>query len=328
MTRGLSASGLERGIECPTSLALSPVYETTGASIGGTENHAELETEVREYRKTGDATKLRPGLSEILAGHEVLAIERAFIVNVRDNTVRDLGESIGRNYGAFDPTCEVPTTLDLVFRRRDTGRVVILDWKSRKRVTRAASNWQVKVQVLAVTSWMDLPEVDAGICYLDNWEQDVAEFDAFDCGAIASDIHAALGKALAAKDTDPVHLGPWCDYCPAQTSCPGRAAIVRAAIADTDIDVGELNEISDERAGQIYVRLSALLSAGERAMDVLKDRAKRQGLPLPNGKHLRLIECTRKSVDGKKAQQLLLEAGIPVPINVTNYTQLREVKHG
>jgi hypothetical protein len=323
MSRIVSASGLERGAECPTSAALEQVRQTGEAAIIGTDNHSGVESQLREYRKTGDASKLVDGLREVVDGYEVIAVERAFVVNTQTATVRDLGEDIGRNYGDVDGAHEVPLTVDVVLRHRTTGKVKLLDWKSRRRVTRADRNWQVKAQVVAVMEWLSIDSIEAGICYLDDWECDTAHFDAFDSGAIAQEIGAVLSKVQNAKGTDPVHIGPWCDYCSAQTSCPGRAALVKAAVGDTGAD---LVNMSDEQAGEIWVRLNTLLETAEKARDVLKDRARRTGLPLPNGKHLRLIECTRRGVDTKKAEQMMTAAGMPVPIKVSHYTQLKEVK--
>jgi len=321
--RSVSASGLERAAECPASQALEQVRQTGEAAIIGTDNHTDVEVPVREYRRSGDASKLSEGLRGIVADYEVLAIERAFIVDTLTATARDLGESIGRKYGTFDPFTEVPVTVDVVMRHRETKRVVILDWKSRRRVTRAARNWQVKAQVVAVMAWLGIDECDAGICYLDNWELDTAHFDTFDAAAIADELRTVLDRLHAAKASDPVHIGPWCDYCSAQPHCPGRAALVKAAVGDVGSDLANM---SDEQAGEIWVRLEALLETAEKARDVLKERAKQTGLPLPNGKYLRLIECTRKGVDTKKAEQMMTAAGLAVPIRTTFYTQLKEMK--
>lgn len=316
----LSASAIERLHNCPTSAALPAVYVTGDAAEQGTDNHAAVEVAARAYRDHG---VIPDGpLGELLRGCTVLAIERALVVDVVTQRVRDLGEGVGRAYGELGPT-EVACTVDIVIRHAD-GRVSVYDWKSRSRVTSAARNWQVKVQALAVLGWLSEQTVQAGLVYLDDWQADVAEFDALDCAAIASELVELRERLTRAKAEDPVHLGKWCDYCPAQFGCPGRLAIARAGVLAA-VAQG-LDALSDEQAGEVWTQLNAAADIVDAARDVIKARAKRSPVPLPNGKRLALVEAERNSVDNKKAAQLLESQGIPVPMKVSRYTQLREVK--
>lgn len=373
----LSASAIERLHNCPTSAALPAVYVTGDAAEQGTDNHAAVEVAARNYRDHG---VIPDGpLGELLRGCTVLAIERALVVDVVTQRVRDLGEGVGRAYGELGPT-EVACTVDIVIRHAD-GRVSVYDWKSRSRVTSAARNWQVKVQALAVLGWLSEQAVQAGLVYLDDWQADVAEFDALDCAAIASELVELRERLTRAKAEDPVHLGKWCDYCPAQFGCPGRKAVVESAmqvanntaieVADaavkessklrevagellamltaTDIDEQKklalrkralriingskgietrttLATTDDEKAGEAYTKIAASVDMLMLAKDILRARAQRSPLPLPNGKRLAQIEFERTDVDNAGMRKILESQGIAIPMRTSTITQLREVK--
>ncbi len=322
-----SASSLERANACPTSFALQHIYQTTEASTKGTSNHDEKEVACRHYRTTGE---LPAGeLGDLLRDTRVLLIEGAFAVNVRTGTVRFVGESLGRNYGKLSDD-EVACTVDLVLERN--GAIEVIDWKSRARVTEARKNWQIKLQAVALLAHAELicnaglisqesvGSVRAGLVYLDNWERDMATFDALDAASICADIAYVIKRTQQAKPDDPVHTGPHCTYCPAQYNCPGRLAIVRAVLPDT------LDSLTDEQAGEAWAKLEVISKHLEAARDTLKDRARRSPLPLPGGKRLALVECERNGVDARKAEALLTANGIPVPMKTSRYTQLKVIK--
>lgn len=323
--RLVSASALTRAKRCPTSYALPTISETSEAAEQGSENHARIEKQLREYRRTLDASKLEPELAAVLDGAQVHAIEMALVLDVYTGKVRELGEDRGRDYGTVDPAREVPMTLDAVFRK--DGRIIVIDWKSRNRVTPAERNDQIRAQAAAVVGWLVVDEVEAGLCYLDNWEQDMAHFDAFEVDAILTEYQGALAHVQAATPDSPVALGPWCEYCPAQTACPGRRDMVMhigRLVREQNLE-DTLDDLTDETAGVFYGRIQALIKDAERAAGILRDRARRTPLPLPNGKVLAAIESERNSVDTKKAEQMLTAAGLAVPMKTTTYTQVREM---
>ena len=314
MSRHVSASAMERAVNCPTSYALAQTYETTEVQINGTKNHKVCEDALRAYR---EGVPLTGPLADIVGDAEVIAIERSFIVDVADLTVRDLGESIGRNYGPIGPY-EIPCTVDMV--TLDAfGKVLIVDWKSKGRVTTAGDNWQIKLQALAVSLWLSAEQVSAGIVYLDNHEQDITGFDKAYTELIALAAERALVALRKAKANDSVHMGDWCKYCPAQSVCPGRLAIIRAPMPG-------LLDIDDEQAGAAYSQLITMQSAIEKALEILKERARRSPLPLPNGKRLALVECSRTGVDAKKAESMLIALGQPVPVTTTHFTRTQQIK--
>jgi hypothetical protein len=324
-SRLVSASALTRAKRCPSSYALPQISETSDAAEQGNENHARVEAELAAYRRTMDPSSLSPELHAVLDGAQVQSIELAVVLDVFTGTVREVGESVGRAYGKVDPAREVPMTLDVVTRKG--GLVVIRDWKSRKRVTPAVRNDQIRAQATAMIKLLGVDAVEAGLTYLDNWESDLAPFDAFDAEEVLGELRQTLERVQAAKADDPVALGPWCEYCPAMASCPARQKLLRASAAMVRESTIEqtLADVTDETAGSLYERFQSLADAVERAIKLLRDRAKHSPLPLPNGKVLAAIEGERKSLDAKKAEALLTAANIPIPIKTTTYVQVREM---
>jgi PD-(D/E)XK nuclease superfamily len=315
----ISASAVERLWHCSTSSVLPQVLESSDASEQGTRNHAELESQIREFCKTGELPKGK--LGEMLSGAKVLACERSFVVDVLELTIRDLGESIGRSYGQLGDA-EIACTVDLVL-QLPSGVVQVIDWKSRARVTEAAENWQIKTQALCVSLWLKVEEIEGGLCYLDNWHTNIAKFDCFDIASIASDLVSLTRAIAAATPNGTTYLGSWCDYCPAQHSCPGRAQIAKAGMAVVDRHFGD---VPVERYGEIWAQLEAAAKAIDAAREIIKAQARRTPLLLPSGKRLAAVECERNGVDGKACEALLTANGIAVPMKVSRYTQLKVIK--
>lgn len=316
----ITASSLERLAMCPTSSVLPQIRETTEAAINGTKNHSGIEVQLQAYRDSGVIPEGK--LGEIVAGQTILCIEGAFIIDLEKEEVRFLGESIGRAYGQLKPH-EIGCTLDLMMQDA-SGNITILDWKTRGRVTDAESNWQIKAQVLCGLGWRTCTELRAGIVYLDNWWQDMATFDAFDGASIYAQLRNTVTRLRTALPTDSVHLGPWCDYCPAQTYCPGRAAIVRAAMVDAETP-GSFDNLTDEAAGFVWTKIKLAKDVIEKAEEVLKARAKRSPIPLPNGRRLAMVESERSSIDNSAAIAMLEAAGMTVPYKVTRFATVREL---
>lgn len=325
MSRVVSASALLRAKRCPTSFALPQVRETGEAAERGTENHAAVEVQLREARRTGKRDAMQPELADCIDGETIHSIELALVLDTRTGAVRELGEAKERDYGTIDPAHEVPMTLDVVTMR--DGNVIVRDWKSRSRVTPAVRNDQIRAQAVAVMALLKVDELQAGLTYLDNWEQDLAHVDSFEAEAILAELRDTLARVQVAKAEDDVSIGSWCDYCPAMASCTGRNKILRATammVQETTIE-DTLADITDETAGSLYGRITALGAFIEKAEKLLRDRAKHSPLPLANGKVLAAIESSRTSLDTKKAEQMMTAAGMAVPVKTMTYTQVREM---
>jgi hypothetical protein len=309
MTRLVTASSLLRAKRCPTSYALPQLRETSEAAEQGNENHAAIEAQLRGHEK------FSPELEACIGGEGISHVEAAFVLDVHTGAVRFVGEGVGRAYGNVDETREIPMTLDLVTERCADRMLIIRDWKSRKRVTPAERNDQVRAQAVAVMGYHHVDQVEAGLTYLDNWEQDMATVDVFERAAILAELRETLAKVQAAQPTDPVHLGPWCEYCPAMVSCTGRTAMLRHAAevvrVDKDTMAATIGAMTDEEAGDCYEKVVELQAMAETALGLLKKRAERIPLPLSNG--MVLMKQERQKMDVAATRKLLNSLGHELP---------------
>lgn len=306
------------------STVLPSIKESSEASEKGNDNHAAQESYLVVRQATGkwpDGTPME--LQELVPdGAEILGIELAFAWDTATNKARSIGERVSRNYGELSAT-EIPATVDLVFRHE--GVLTIIDWKSRTRVTSARRNRQIHIQAIACGKLFDATDVVAGLVYLDNWERDLAEFDGFDLEAIATEVAAIMKAAQAAHVDLPPHIGPWCEYCPAQVQCPPRNAMLVSAARLVRTDVDSIASLTDAQAGLLYGQLADLDKSVKKAIAIIKERAERQPLLMGNGKQLAAIECESTKVDAKKCEALLVKNGIPVPVYTSSYVQVRVV---
>jgi CRISPR/Cas system-associated exonuclease Cas4 (RecB family) len=278
----LSASKMERAASCTASVIL-PSYSRTGKlAIAGTERHANLEEGKRAEGDSGfDPSSL--DLPDMV--HEV-----AYLIDPKLHTVKRIGAGMPRRYGDGRPWYTVGTTLDVESIQTDLA--VAVDWKSRKRVSAAKRNWQVRLQALALWETYRRP-VRSGLVYLDNGERDFHDFTRFDHAATWRDLESAIANIESAigKPAKP-HMGPYCDYCDAVDLCPAVLASLRGMM-EYSLNDDTLGPLSAAEAGQLYPVLKAVKAKYERMWEALRLRARSQNLPLGNGRHLRMVENNR-----------------------------------
>lgn len=166
----------------------------------------------------------------------------------------------------------------------------------------------------------------AGLVYLDNWEQDVVPFDLFELDNIATEVAAIMTAATNVEVTQQPHLGPWCEYCPAQVECPSKSRQLVSVVKLLRSDEAEaISAMPDEKVGDLYAQLATFEDRVKLAMKIIRDRARRYPIPVGNGKELRAIECESQKVDMGKCESLLKQNGIPVPVYTSSYVQVRIV---
>lgn len=319
-----TGSGLERGIACPPSVALVQAGRTTEASEGGTSNHEKIEVALD---KGGEVPEV---VTEMLKGATKREVEIAFALDVATRTVRLLGRSLQRNYGPLSPT-EIALTIDIVIWRPD--ELLVVDWKSRKRVTPASKNWQVKAQALAVLVYYGADELVAGIGYLDNGETDLAPFDCFDVPRLWDDLERAVkawrqaeqdmqaGKALR------VHSGSWCEYCPAFSYCPEQTRLALAMVDELSDVERQIESMTAEQAGAAWVKLRQVQALAERVEESLRVRAHHEPLVLGEDRVLMAVEMPgRMSLDQGAVKERYAALGEPLPMKRgKDFVQLKEV---
>lgn len=320
-----SASSAQRVENCPVSTVLPSLKESSEASEKGNDNHARIEASLVHRQATGKWLDDTPPELVALVPDDatILGIELALAWDTATGTARKIGERISRNYGDIDPT-EIPGTVDLVFAQG--GKLSVIDWKSRTRVTSARRNRQIHIQALACADLFGASEVMAGLVYLDNWEQDVVPFDLFELDNIATEVAAIMTAATNVEVTQQPHTGPWCEYCPAAIQCPSKnvelASTARLLHGD---DAAAIASLTDEQVGLMYGRVDELEERIKRWKKIVRDRARRYPIPMGNGKVLAAIECESTKVDAKKCEELLERNGIAVPVYTSSYVQVRIV---
>lgn len=295
-------------MQCPASFALEQAPDTGEAAVKGTENHDAIESAL----VSGDTSTLPEVVRRAVDGATRVDVEVAFAIDVDTGKVRIIGRRIGRNYGSLGAS-EIPLTVDAIVTRPDV--VTVWDWKSRKRVTPAERNLQIRAGSVAVMDFFHLSEVRGGIGYLDDAETDVATFDAFDKALFLSEVRSALNRIgsartlIAAGGTPDVHSGAWCAYCPAMAYCPAQTRLARTMLGELETVEQKVAFMSATDAGKAWVLLKQIQGIADRVEASLKLRAKQDVVPLPNGKRLALVDSSRANFDKRKAMAWIAEHG-------------------
>ena len=329
----VTGSGLERLTHCLGSALLPQTKMTGDAALAGSRAHASRDKPIQV--RFAETTR------EIL-------YEPAFALDYERREVAFLGQNIGRKYDKaaevtlgreLRPT-EVCMSLDLVCEHKETGDVWVVDWKSAKRVTVAAENMQIRLGIVCALSsavvkdcnpFGELGSVVGALAYLDNGEVDPHTFTMDDVGPVWDEL-AGLDKALVSLQESggfpPMHLGPWCEYCPAMMRCPEHTLLARSFSFDLDRVAGSTAVMSAEEVGACWEKLARFLDLGDAAKKALKLRAEALGgrVPMPGGKKmLRVWRHQKGGPDWKALMGEIKARGIPIPQNSTEVFDSRVV---
>lgn len=316
-----TGSAVERAVYCPASCVLERAGHSGDAARKGTENHEEI--------ADGDSSTRVVG--ELLTGATDARHEVAYALDVEHQTVREIGCNLGRNYGRLGET-EIALTIDLECRR--DGAWWVGDWKSRGRVTSVAANWQIRCAVIAVMTRHATDTVVGFLGYLDDSELEHETFDAFHVSTWWGELRGALAqirKAAAVVDageTPEVTAGRWCKYCPSLPYCPAHTRLALSLLGELDGVEAAIGSLSVDQCGRAWELLAQYDVLADRVRETIRERARRELVPLSNGRRLALVECKgRRVLDQKRAKEMLAEAGMGPPMKRgDSYYQVREVK--
>lgn len=322
-----SGSSIERAMRCAASCALPRAGHTGEAAIKGNENHDNIEGGLAVG---GDLSRQPEVVQRAMEGATAVDIEVAYAIDVEKETVRLIGRRLKRNYGPLSPS-EIALTIDAKITR--PGEVQVWDWKSRKRVTPAKHNWQVRAGCIAVMLDDKLTEVGGCIGYLDNGESDCTKVDAFDASAFFADCRSMLNRIGAARTlvatggTPEVHAGPWCDYCPSLAYCPAQTRLALNMIGELEDIKGKVAFMTPEQVSKAWDIKKRLESMLETVDESLRLRISQGFIPRPSGKRLALVDCHRFSDDTKRMKERLAELGEDLSRfkKRVDYTQVKEV---
>ena len=337
----VTASGSGRLLQCSGHARLAWVRETSDAATEGTRLHAIMET-MDQAVAMNDDVRAEPlcKLAWEYIEEEVLRTmgeiiwtrtERALILDTQTRTART-AELVGpRQYGATG-WHEIAGTADAILEieRHDTGETahMIVDWKFGMEPV-AADSAQLRTlaaaHMLATNAPMDGVMVaivqanEAGCTVRRHW------WTRDDLMAHVELLGEALNEVHEGSIT--LQRGPECRYCPAANSCPAQLASLSALVAP-----GGAGPITPARAGEIWAELRQAKKRLEQIEDACKAlAAEGDGLPLPGGKRLTVVQRSRTSMDAKALEAIARGHGasdeeIIACSKTTTYTTTQEIK--
>jgi hypothetical protein len=334
----LTGSGVERAAICLASAVLPRTETRSDDANRGHVIHAYLQA-VNEHGREA-ALALVPDdmraaceaidLSRLPVDPSRFAAEVAFAFDTATGKARELGRGIGRRYEC-SPT-EVAGTSDVIA-LLDDDAVLVDDYKSGwSRRPRASESLQLRFYALAgaraygrsravvrLTRIMEDGEV-----WVDEAALDAFDLDSFaaDLGALASQIEEA--RKLYAEGVEPdMAEGAHCRWCPAFSRCPAKCALLAADPACA--------AITPEGAARAYERIKLHRQALDAAEEILRDYARANPIPLPDGTVYGVRLDSTKRLDGKVAAAALRDllgpaAEAAIEIDVTQASIKRAIK--
>ena len=338
--RKLTASGLALAALCPAAYAL-PVVEDieTDAMRAGTQRHAWLDAFALAWearRAEGgspaaarvDAERALPTDPTARATCEAIDVERLLdLTGARDGRVEvglrvqwwpasDIGEELAladghRSYP--DAPNAIHGTADWIVTSPD-GAVTVVDFKGSMRGAPAGDHHQVAFYALAIARARGVAPITVALIYLDedgSLTRDDATLDAWALDAWATRFAELHGRVTAARSApapgDFAKVGDHCGNCAAYRVCPAQVLLVRELVAAPPPGAGHLPKVSDEEAGRVWERAHLYRAALDVVIKTISERAKRTGLPLPDGRWLMPVDTTRRTVDAARALPVLRE---------------------
>jgi len=323
-----TASSLERALECPASVVLPGVVESSDYAerghvihtfvrnvIAGADHAAELAKVVDPaHRATCAAIRFKDLVGDLTN----VRAEVSYALDVEDETARVLGLNLGRKYPSLTRT-QFAGTNDWEGLRLD-GMPVADDLKTGwERVTPCKYNVQAKFHSRAIQLVTGAAEVEGRISYLDSdgsVDVDSHVFTAFELDSFGDELvelpiridHARRVYAMTGQVT--VKSGDWCKYCPAMPACPKYTALARTMATDIDAIKGRLLIMTPDEQGIAWQRRTEIKNMLEVVDDGLKAIAREHPIPLPDGrKEVRSTDSHSRSFDAGRARALLAEKG-------------------
>lgn len=346
-----SASGLDRSIACPASCVLPRISSSSEAAERGTAFHNFIERILQgmvrevaldhvpaEYKEWCSLFDVNAALGCYDPNGDILYVEQPFAIDPVAGTVRLLPKTEHRDYLGVTPT-EFYGTVDLIC--RDTaGNLVVNDWKTGRDLGDPRRKMQLRFFSLAMYMLHGVTKVNQRFTYIheDGSSSAVgADVDAIDFEVTRDELkklYASITGARRARDagkTLTVTTGDHCQYCSSWAYCPAKAGIVRRVIPDLEVLEERLAAMTAEELGVAWTKYRELQDCLKRVENVLKERAKTDPLPLPDGRVVRALRQSKSSIDATRALALAKKYGaldweLDSCIRTTSYDVTREVK--
>jgi hypothetical protein len=335
-----SGSSLERAAACPISFSLPQVTRAGIYAEQGTAIHAFIRARLigtaliealafvpEDLRDTCRGIDLQKIVGEMA----IVRSEISYAIDVKERTVRVLGENIHRQYekaakelGAPLTPYEVPLTLDAEGRTRDGVEIagdVKTGWKA---IVPVREHRQVRAEAYARALHAGADVVGARIWKVIEGGQiktDPHLFEPLELDEVGDDmfeiiegVHVAR-KRFQSDGEISMNPGPWCEHCPSAPLCPARIELARAIVTQGGSLVASLTKMTPEQEWQSWTMVSTAMRLFDEIKDSLKTIATQrfmQGEPIssPDGlEHVKPIEVTKSNFKRESALALLRELG-------------------
>jgi len=298
---------MDRAAQCPASVALPGVHETSDYAADGNDAHSKIESVLRG-KKTWQAAGLAfdPHACLPKGDHHV---EVPYAYDPIGDYARVLVITDGhRSYDSASVPVrdtEIPMTLDVVTRGDDGW--TITDWKTGF-LGKTVDTLQLTIAALSVARAHRAESVTVQIAHvLGDGRCSIAPrtLDALDLDAAADAVRRIQERAVEARalvasgrvpETFPSEDG--CRYCPALAFCPAHISMARSVLAttwDPATVTSAIEAMTIEEAGALWLKLKS----GEKMLEAigksLRARAEAEPLSLPDGRVLKMVQQTRTS---------------------------------
>ena len=313
---------------CSGSLVLPRAAKTSEIAERGTEIHAFIRRVLRGSSRDASLALVPTAWKTTCAGIDFQRLvgdlsnvrsEIAFSLDVATDEVKELGQNIGRNYPPPPNATTIYGSSDIIGSLED-GTWSVDDVKTGYGdVTPPEENMQLLFFALILSLLHGGSKVASRLKHIRADGKVFSEahvYDQFALDEYASKLvelverEAKARAQYAATGTVDVHEGPWCTYCPARSSCPAKMSLMRLMLPELEAVSGKVFMMTKAEQGRAWElahdRIAPLL---ESVLDSLKESAKEEMIPLPNGKMLAPSPQSRETFSTVHGIELLRKLG-------------------
>ena len=295
-----TASEWGRLAVCSGSGALPRVERITGDADRGTAVHAFLEA----IPKVGRDEALAQVPDEYRARCEVIDVEAlpldstawaaevALSYDVATGRADVLGQGLGRAYPPLRES-EIAGTADVIGLSSDGERVVVLDYKSGRRVVAPYQSWQLRVLALAACGAYGRSAATVGLVYVGEdgaARYEWATYDSLDLATFADELRERADRVLVARravaegEQPALTTSGHCTYCPCYTSCPAQVGLIRAVVeTPAEFEEATIRALTPAQAREAYHAIRRIETLAARLKEQIRTYATAAPIVLGDG---------------------------------------------
>ena len=312
----LTASALSRAEQCIASCILPVVRESGAYAATG----QAVDDFIRIGKTVSRDAALAQAPADMLGYLSALPLEKipdgaeyqvAFAYNALTGEVRRIA-SRQQGYPEDMPPEWIFGSTDIVGMRADVALVWDIKWGEYSTGRDPETDLQLGLYAVCAAKLAGVDECETGFARAD-WKADLVPettvLDEWQLAAMEERIRGIWRRQQATAPAEaPLSVGDHCTYCPARRNCPAQMQPVQLALA------GRLNELAGaalpaleearERIealtladmGRLYERLDAAEDYLKMLRGIIREHARSEPLPLPNGKELREVQWGTQKV--------------------------------